>query len=813
MTSSSAGTLRSHGSSTRSNHALAHKVGITPLLPVVEDLEVRDSDSITTMSPTVVSTSSASSPPGELTQSKTETKPRILVMRKRDVTDEFIREQVRETGGPVRVTGLEGDGGETDRVAVQLGCYGKAFGKKVGLPEEILETLRGPTNEGEPDLRPDVDPNGGRGNNNATTGRPMDDEQRPDGDAVREGDGSSIIIDLDLTNANNNTNSEHHTSYQTRSKGRPGGKRTDVKKVGIKISTPKSKGTKDRWDDPEDDGATDGSKESSLKKSKRQSESQRIRRAREKAQQKIREWTTRGAIAEKTGSENGPPPMSNQTDRPGANPNEERQQAGTSRPQDEQRMEVPEEVARTATDRPEESEAPRGDQAPAQGTDRADEANREGPADRAQGMEVDERAQPPHHDQRHQQDRREDDERSGQSVVDLVARNEHGQTNELGPIGEICDSEFVRGVSDAVNVRCAGPGGEAHDPEEDDMDTCNMEYVRLDFTLDETTEDPNITRVIEVKDIVNKNLDVGEGGKIRVGDVISMVVLKFNPQTDKSWAVPGPELFRELANRVHVYCIEHDLACARAYRWGTLWGRVGLFGLASKNLEDINGFRRAVENQISDHTQFTLFPKDAIQRRGNLSVLLRDNFWSFNVDWLPRAILMRTRMRGGLRNTHIKHYASDDFTRDGVCKAGWRLVLMQGCPELMKSLEKYDHDHRFPVGAGHIIIRGGQGRPRGTVPRRGRGVRGGGDPRRERQQQQQLPQRDRPRDRPWQQQGRARSRDDQRRSDDREGDYDGRGQSRQQHRDQQSRKDHQNHEEEDDYDEHFPDWDLSLIHI
>ena len=54
----------------------------------------------------------------------------------------------------------------------------------------------------------------------------------------------------------------------------------------------------------------------------------------------------------------------------------------------------------------------------------------------------------------------------------------------------------------------------------------------------------------------------------------------------------------------------------------------------------------------------------------------------------------------------------------------------------MEELKRFDQDHRFPVGAGHVIIRGGTGRPRGTVDR-GRGVRGGR--RDQRQQQEQAP--------------------------------------------------------------------------
>ena len=158
------------------------------------------------------------------------------------------------------------------------------------------------------------------------------------------------------------------------------------------------------------------------------------------------------------------------------------------------------------------------------------------------------------------------------------------------------------------------------------------------------------------------------------------MILKLTEGEDKSWTVPSPDLFRELINRVSGHCFDNNLACQRAFRWATLWGRVGLLGLASKNLGDLQAYRELIECQQTGSTRFTFFPKEALERRGNLSVLLRENYWSFKLEWLPKAILLRSRMRGGLRLTHVKRFRKEDRTRDGVSKEGWRLVLLQGCP-------------------------------------------------------------------------------------------------------------------------------------
>ena len=265
----------------------------------------------------------------------------------------------------------------------------------------------------------------------------------------------------------------------------------------------------------------------------------------------------------------------------------------------------------------------------------------------------------------------------------------------------------------------------------------DSDFVRLNHTLDAACEDPDQTRVLNLRDLVGKDIDIGQGGQLLVTDVVQFVVLKLDPRIDKAWSVPDPEMFNELMSIVAVHCYEHELECQRAYKWATLWGKVGLLGLDSRNVKDLIDYREVVEDQMSGVIKFTLFPKDALEKRGNLTVLLRDNLRLFNTKWLPKAILMRSRMKGGLRLTHIKHYHDEDRTREGKSKRGWRLALLQGCPEFMEELKRFDQDHRFPIGAGHVIIRGGTGRPRGTAERN-RGSRGGA--RRGGQQQQQQDQ-------------------------------------------------------------------------
>ena len=230
------------------------------------------------------------------------------------------------------------------------------------------------------------------------------------------------------------------------------------------------------------------------------------------------------------------------------------------------------------------------------------------------------------------------------------------------------------------------------------------------------------TVVLEVGRLVAEEMRTEKSTQLRAKNVIAFVVLKFNPDTDRHWTVPDPDTFNDLMNRLEGVLMEGDHSCWSAYRWVNMWGRVGLLGLSPSDPDKINAYRCLLESQVLGSTRFTIYPKDALEKKGNISVLLRASFRSFKPEWLPKALLRRSRgLKGSLRLTHVKTYADTDVSRAGASKKGWRLALLQGCPRFMFSLEKYPEEHRFPVGSGHVMIRGGSGREKGQGRGQGQG--------------------------------------------------------------------------------------------
>ena len=182
-------------------------------------------------------------------------------------------------------------------------------------------------------------------------------------------------------------------------------------------------------------------------------------------------------------------------------------------------------------------------------------------------------------------------------------------------------SKTIKAISSVVNSRCTG-AGEEEDRDEELIRPVEMDFVVVKEGLESTV---NETQILDVQDLITEGIDAGDT-RITVKDVIAYVVLKYDPDCDEDWTVPEPSLFHDLINRVDCRIRDAKMSCASAYRWANLWGRVGLLGLSPRNLDLLNQYREIIEAQILGNVRFTLFPKEGLNKRGNMSVLLRENF-------------------------------------------------------------------------------------------------------------------------------------------------------------------------------------------
>ena len=303
-------------------------------------------------------------------------------------------------------------------------------------------------------------------------------------------------------------------------------------------------------------------------------------------------------------------------------------------------------------------------------------------------------------------------------------------------------TQEIAAISELIGQRCAGGGAEYLANDEPGLDPVDMDY--MPSTLNQSLSvDLDESRVFDMRELVSPDIDIRSGSQVRTRDVVQFVLLA-RPRRDSDrrptsstvatdWFVPDTADFHDLINRAESTMIEQNLQCFKARKWSNFWGKVGLLGLSPKNTQHLHQYRSAVEASPTRDLTFTLFPREAVENRGSISLVLRDQFRSLSAKCVPASLFSLNRgLRGNLRVTHSKAYSSNDKTRTGISKAGWRLLLLQGCPEFMRSLEQYDEDERFSLGSGYVYIRGGVRKPKSSNTTRNRQ----GRPRTEHEQRQ-----------------------------------------------------------------------------
>ena len=83
--------------------------------------------------------------------------------------------------------------------------------------------------------------------------------------------------------------------------------------------------------------------------------------------------------------------------------------------------------------------------------------------------------------------------------------------------------------------------------------------------------------------------------------------------------------------------------------------------------------------------EFNSYPKDALNRSPDYTVVLRSNLRTYNYQLLPAALIRENRgeLDGLLYATHTKLYSKSDKTRNGESKEGWRLLVLKGDGRMM----------------------------------------------------------------------------------------------------------------------------------
>ena len=339
----------------------------------------------------------------------------------------------------------------------------------------------------------------------------------------------------------------------------------------------------------------------------------------------------------------------------------------------------------------------------------------------------------------------QDEERNDQSIKDgatpspMVSSNEtppnpnseqqstaraesycQGEENETVVAPPKSKSHFIDLSAAIVEVRKHKPTQkgqvEVFGPTDPNVVVVNMDFVsretleqkNQDSALD-TLETSNKSQIIPIEEIMDSARLVGNNqSSIRSQGILQYVLLACI-RGQKEWKIPPLETFFDVMGMVECELIAQNSPFLSALKWSSPWGKIGLIGLATKNLEKLQGFRNFLAKFHIHNFDFITVPRDLLDPKNIVTILLRENHRTFRADLIPVALLQRNNiLKGRLRTLRVRHYNPDEISSNGASKRGWRTVVLEGDIDFMDSLAKTEDDHKFTLGAGFIYIKGGE---------------------------------------------------------------------------------------------------------
>ena len=120
---------------------------------------------------------------------------------------------------------------------------------------------------------------------------------------------------------------------------------------------------------------------------------------------------------------------------------------------------------------------------------------------------------------------------------------------------------------------------------------------------------------------------------------------------------------------------------------------------------------------VIDEFDFASVPKIALEGgEQNLSAMIRGDMKDLETAAFCRMLGKKNDgFRGKLKLVSSKLFTGRDKTKNGQSMEGWRLLELKGDDEFMRSLEGFEANHRFKIGGGWVIIRGGNRKPPGPT--------------------------------------------------------------------------------------------------
>ena len=187
-------------------------------------------------------------------------------------------------------------------------------------------------------------------------------------------------------------------------------------------------------------------------------------------------------------------------------------------------------------------------------------------------------------------------------------------------------------------------------------------------------------------------------------------LLMFRPRNSVSrWDIPDFESAADFVNDALCQMYHQDAPFVEAYERTGKWGIIPTIILRSDTPSGILDFRLQLTRWSFKDMDFDTFPRDVAVMKPDLSILLRSNMKSFQLEVLPKVLFLRNkeRLAGSLRVLSHRIFPTGEKSHKGESKDQWRQVELKGDEQVLRCLRFIPESFPFKLGVEPVQIRGG----------------------------------------------------------------------------------------------------------
>ena len=195
---------------------------------------------------------------------------------------------------------------------------------------------------------------------------------------------------------------------------------------------------------------------------------------------------------------------------------------------------------------------------------------------------------------------------------------------------------------------------------------------------------------------------------VRREPVISFLLLVRS--SDGSLYLPSGPFFDMAMNKMEIHVMTSAPHLLEFSWCASKWRGCGILDLSLE--PELEEWRTSLSKLDLNGFRMDTFPLDSLLMGPDVSALLKEAYWTYDLAWFERSLTYRNKtLKGYVRTALSKSYDSHDFTHHGVNMNRWKMVYLAGDCVFMESLSNFPLSYRFRAGPATTALRGGIRKP------------------------------------------------------------------------------------------------------